>query len=132
MRLASLSGVEAILAVHGAVSTRNERHTRFRAALGTHGVVHHAAIAAIAIGVSRLGIFSQQERIEGIGAHVEVDQVAIASLAITLSTCRAQHRSRQAMQFAKLSLGGGIFKIGITLLADYRRGHWSSHPAYAI
>src|SRR5699024_12321846 len=78
---------------------------------------------AVAVSVASLGIFANQERIRRIRAHIEVHQVAITALAITLSAAGTHHRPREAVEFAELLFSGGVVKVRITLFTDYRGRH---------
>lgn len=131
-RLPPLAGVEAILAVHRAVTAGDEWNAGIAATFSTGGSMHgaHIATIAVAVAVAGLSVFSNEERIERIRSHVEVYQISVASLSVTLPARCAQKWSRKPMKLPELALGGGVVKFGITLLADYCGCHALSRRHY--
>lgn len=123
--LATSTSVEAILAVDRSVPSGDEWHPGFRAARSADGIMHHAHIAAVSITIAYLGVLTNQEWIKCIRAHVQINQIAVSSLPVTLPTIRTQYWSCQAMKFPELSLCGGVIKVGVALFADNCRAHVS-------
>lgn len=124
--LLASAGVEAILAVHRAVSTGHKWYTCLCATGGAHRIVHHPDLATVAAeAAARLGVLSQQEGIERIRAHIQIHQIAISALPIALPAGRAHQRSCQTPHLAELSFGGGVLEVVIALLADDSCRHWS-------
>lgn len=117
-RLPSLPGVVAVLAVHRAITARGKGYARSLTAGGAGGVIHRAGFACVAIGITRLGVFSNQERIKGIRTHIHAYQIAISALPISLPTGRANARMGEAPLGAKLALGVCVLKRVFTLFAD--------------
>lgn len=90
----------------------------------------HVTTIVVSKGVPGLGILANQEWVKRIRAHIQVHELAIATLPISLTTGRAQLWPRQAMEFPELAFGGGVVEVGITLVTDYRCRHRSSRRSY--